>query len=172
MLDLSIVLENNILIGESKIIGFENQVDVAHANHEIKMPTSSDKSTTMRTSGRLTHGHMILTVRMSKAVPKMLECCAKGENIGNVGLTFLRMANGNLVPYAVYQMSNVFIARIELKTDYSSVSGSGNVTDSSLPWYEVALDYTSIGFDYTEFGSDGQAVGTVSCPVLTGLGQA
>jgi type VI secretion system Hcp family effector len=147
----------------------DESIEVFDASHGVRMPMNEagkPTSSGLRTYGSAQHGHLKLTLGVSKAIPKLLEACHNGKLLeGNVTLTGSRMSGGKQEPYLLYTLTDAFVSGIELTNslaESSEQSGAG-----ILLKYTMTLDYKSVKLTVTSFDEMGMQQGSVETGDLT-----
>jgi type VI secretion system secreted protein Hcp len=152
--------------GDSKISGFEKQIELISFNHNINQPVSASASG----QGSLTvskgqHGAFVVVKSMDQASPKLMLHCSNGKHINKVEVTLCRAAGDEPVPYMKYEFDDVVV---------SSLDDAGDVNGDRLPDERVGFTYGKIKMTYTHSESTGgTAKGTfpASYDLRTGKGE-
>jgi type VI secretion system secreted protein Hcp len=153
--------------GDSKISGFEKQIELLAYNHGIYQPPSATPSAAGSMTVSAGH-HKAFTVVKSidQASPKLMLHCANGKHINKVEVTLCRAAGDQPVPYVKWEFEDVVV---------SSIDGAvGDVNGDRLPDESVGFTYGKIKMTYTHSESTGgTAKGTfpASYDLRTGKGE-
>lgn len=142
--------------GDSSSLGFEDHFEILSFTHEIKQELG--KSRSMKgagAAGRAEHGSMILTKRIDKASPWLLEMCSSGAKRNEAILKIVRATGTEIaseatekVVYMQYHMRGIDIQAIR------HYSGG----DTAQVFEEFGIQYDSIVWTWTS--DAGQNVGS------------
>jgi len=147
----AIFLKLDSIEGESRVKGFEKQIEIMSFSHNVAMQVTNDVSNSERTSGRAHVGEMSLTKFVDWSTPVLNEYCCSGKMIKEGVLTLCRNDNGNMLPFIVYTLSNVVISHL-------SVSGGSG----GKPVETMSLNFTKIKWDITAQKLEGEKQGNAS----------
>lgn len=135
---MDVLLMDCGLGGESKLSGYEGQIELLSFSHGVALQATSDVSDTARTSGKAMHQNFSITKYIDKASPELNVYCCKGDPLPKaVTVTVGRNDKGSVLPFMIYTMEDVLV---------TSVSANGGGGDK--PTESVTLGYNKITWNY------------------------
>ncbi len=140
--------------GDSVHEGYTDQIRCSQMNHAITLAT--DPTITARVDGSSTHGPMALVHGIDKASPKLRLAALKGQNLGTVKVTVLKMVDGASQPTEVFELTDVYVTSVA-----SGVKGDAPNNADDDPLEVFALSYSSISATANVY-ADGSKTGSVS----------
>lgn len=128
--------------GNSKVIGFENQIELISFNHSITQPVSAPGGGGPgQSAGKANHQEFQIVKSMDKASPVLMRYLLSGRHIGKVEMTVCRATEGNPVPYIKYNFEDVII---------SSYQPDGAFNGERPPPEKVSFTYSRIEMTYAD----------------------
>lgn len=136
--------------GESQAAGHEDDIDIHGVSWLIERPLVEDGSTRSRGSGQF--GDLVVSHRIDKSTPKLMEACANGTVFSEVELTLSKQDPGGAqVDYLVITLTDVIV------TSYEIIGSSSE----AIPAATVEFAYDELKVVYTEFDDTGAVKGIV-----------
>lgn len=133
--------------GESSLSGYEGASDALAIRESIEMPLVSGGGRTRggRTSGTANHSDIELTRFKDIASPKLAQSCSAGLNIGPVVIRIFRMLEAGLVPFMTYNLTDVFVSRIEFETlNENGAAFEAHLSESSIASLPPSMGAASV----------------------------
>ncbi len=142
--------------GDSTSQGFEDHFEVIKFSHEIKQELTKSRSMAgSGAAGRAEHGSMMITKRIDKASPWLMEMCSSGAKRNTATLKLVRATGTEIaseatekVVYMQYTMRGIDIQTIRHES----------VEDSAMVLEIFGIQYDSIEWTWTS--DAGQNVGS------------
>ena len=132
-----------------KIDGIAGESDDARHKDEIEVQAWSWAEKLEQAAGgkvsKVSIDAFRFTTRLSKASPKLMQACARGEHFKKAVLTS-RKGGGDQQEFFKVTLSDIVI---------SSYSIEAATTDNSFPTDRIAITFEKIEFEYRESKSDG-----------------
>lgn len=135
--------------GESTDSFHSQWIDIQSFRFGMLKPTSS--TTMTRRRGDIILEDIIITKKLDKSSPKLMEKCAKGQVISEVVIEFCRDLDGSFETVYAYELTNVLITNFHSSAD----------TSEDAPIEEFSLNFEELTVTYTEFDSDGKSKGNI-----------
>lgn len=136
--------------GESQDANHKDEIDVINFGLSAIQPVSGAFSAGGG-SGKVQMGPLEIRAKHSKASPKLLLACAKGQHIGNAVLT-IRKAGGDAQEYSTYTLTEAVISKYAVKPPED---------EGGIPDDEFSISYSTIEHQYKEQKPDGTLGGVV-----------
>lgn len=135
--------------GDSKVGGFEKQIELLSYEHSVHAQVTGDVSNTNRTSGKPMHRDFQFIKYVDQSTPLLNQKCCEGAVIPSAVVTVGRNDKGTLLEFMVYTLKDVVVSSVTVESD------SGD-----KPVETVTLNYSRIQWDYTVQAETGGKLGT------------
>jgi type VI secretion system secreted protein Hcp len=150
MADL-LILDLAAIPGESILEGHKDKIELMSFSHNVAQLIIAAPSNTKRTSGRPTHGNLMVTKKFDLASCKLVDYCNQAKLIPTLKLTVAQENAGVIQVYLTYDCTDVLVTSV-------NHSGGGGV-----PMETIAFDYAKITWTYTKQGTAVSPAGNDSC---------
>ena len=137
--------------GESPDEKHTNEIELLSWDWGAEQHGSFEKGTLGPSGGRVDMRDFRFSMRTSKASPKLMEYCAKGEAIDEALLT-CRKAGGDQQEYMKIKFKNLIISSFE----------TGGAQGDELPTDQISFNYATINIEYQAQDEKGKLTGKVA----------
>jgi type VI secretion system secreted protein Hcp len=144
----AIFADFDAISGESTDTHHANWIDIISLNFSMGVPGGATVSTRRR--GDVVINDIVLTKRIDKSTPKLMESVAMGRVIAEVVIEITKEF-GDRKTFYKYELTNVMV------TSYQSSAGTGNTAPTDI----LTLNFEEIRVTYTEYDSSGSSKGNV-----------
>jgi type VI secretion system secreted protein Hcp len=139
--------------GDSKIKGFEDQIEVLRFEHKVRQPASvSASGRGGLTIAQAEHSAFYIVHELDPASPLLLQAASDGRHIAKVEVTLCRQAGEEPIPYMKYAFEDVLVESLE---------PAGDMTGDGLPEERVGFAYGKIEATHTGMDTTGKKTGQV-----------
>ena len=149
-----IMVNINSIQGDSTSEGYVDQIRCSQMTQSIGLAT--DPTTKARVDGSSKHAPITLTHGLDKASPKLRLAGLKGQNLGEVTITTLKMVDGTSQATEVIDLSDVYIVSVG-----TGVKGDTPNNADENPIEVFSLSYGSIRVTVNVY-TDGSNTGSVA----------
>ena len=154
MFDAYLFIED--LEGDSSSSGFEGHFEISKFSHLIKQEVTKSRSMAgAGASGRSEHGSMMLTKRIDKASPWLLEMCSSGAKRNEAILKLVKATGTEIASEATEKV--VYMQYHMRGIDIQTITHESNDEDA-LVFETFGIQYDSIEWTWTS--EAGQNVGS------------
>ena len=129
--------------GDSKIDGFENQIELLHFELNIKQPLSNSTGTGSLTAPAEQYQEFRMSKSIDKASPKLMLYAIEGKHIKKVDVSLCRTAQDKPVAYLKYEFGDVVLSFYHQVADLNG---------DNLPDEKFGFTYQQIKITYTGSG--------------------
>ena len=151
MADIMVSIDS--IQGESNQDSFLGQIECTSMEQSISLNT--DPTRTDRVDGASHHSPISLDHSIDKATPKLRLAALRGQNLGAVRITVLRMVEGSSQPVETVHLADAYVVNVETST------GGTAMKPDDEPVETFSLSYSSIRWENTIY-IDGANTGVVS----------
>jgi type VI secretion system secreted protein Hcp len=142
--------------GESKMKGYEDQIDIDEAKLTARQETTADRGGGLG-AGRVKYDTLQLKKVVDLATPKLFEACSKGTHIPKAELSY-KKAGTEQRPYLVVKLEDILITSVTIGTNSEGlVEGRA---EGGNPVETVEISFTKIEMEYKEQKKGGELGGT------------
>jgi type VI secretion system secreted protein Hcp len=136
--------------GEATDVGHENWSEIVSFSQSVSVPISSFVGS-VRSRGLPQVRDFVVTKRVDKATPKLMEAIVKGTRIPLVQMEIASPdADGSQRTYLKYELRNVLISNYRV---------GGSASGDSVPVESISLNYEEIKVTYSEGSKPGAISG-------------
>jgi len=134
--------------GECTLKGYEGKIEIMSISHGIQMHVTSDKSNKKRTTGKPSHGAILISKYFDNASCQLIDACNTGKAIPKVKIVIGQVEQGEVSAAMQFDLDDVVLAAIAV--------GGG----SAKPTESLTMDYTKIAWTYKPQESSGSVKGS------------
>jgi type VI secretion system secreted protein Hcp len=150
-------LEIDGIPGDSRIEGFEDQIEVVWWGYSISQPVSRSASGRgSLTTGAANVGEFQIKKEMDKASPILMRDSYNGKHISKIKLTLRRQAVNQFVNFCEIELEDAVISTFQTTAD---VTGDGS------PGELVGFTFSKMKETYTTTDSTGSATGSTQAEI-------
>lgn len=154
----AIIVEIAGIEGESTVMGYEDQLDAVGIRDSLETPApaSGGRAKGSRTVGQARHSDVELLRLKDIASPKLAEACSSGRKLDSVVIRMFRTLETGPVLYMSYELTDVFVSRIEHATlDDQGGALEPHIFDSSSTEIAPAASQGAVSLVLTDLKSQG-----------------
>jgi len=141
-MDVLVLDLGDAIKGECTLADYVGKITLLSYSHGVAMQITGDATNTKRTSGRPNHQDFTVTKHIDLSSCVLIGHCNAATVIPTLKLTVGQENGGTVIPYMIYQATNVLVSSV-------SVGGGGG----GVPQETVTFNYTKMTWTYTVQGS-------------------
>lgn len=143
MSDIMVAIDG--IAGESKLIGYNGQIECLAMRHVIDLPVVARGAT--RVEGASRHGPIEFDHPFDIASPGLRLALSAGSNLGEVVITRMRLIGGSSQAAEIITLGNTYVVRMDVETFVNAETGRSE--EDAIESF--ALEYSDIRWDYKKY---------------------
>lgn len=136
-------------VGNIYVDGHEDEILVQAVHHNVRVPTDPQSG---QPTGQRTHGPLVVTCALNKAIPLIFNALVTGENITVAELKWYRTSTeGKQEHFFTYILEDAVVTDLSVDMPHAQANESSGFTQV----VNVVLSYRKITLEHTVAGTSG-----------------
>ena len=130
------------ILGDLKVAGFENQIEVMSLSNNILNPVKAGSTGAGGAVGKPVFSDMIIHKRFDTASPALFLALVTGKHFPNAVLTFIQNSTGSLLVVFEITLSDIVVSKFETDATEKSVLAGQEQIDLNFTKIQLKDDVT------------------------------